>query len=140
MQALGPDPCCVTWFITSVSVECLSHQRFFLYTQGERWASLSAWEVRGKICHHAIHINSSGTTSGGLHLSCFYKAVCSAFFQALTCAVRKELLGHQPLFLLYLGFLSEVGDTYLHYWNSLALLMCISLKLGNSHSKAKVHR
>lgn len=39
-KLLGPDPCCVTCFITGVSARHPSHQRFFLYTQGERWASL----------------------------------------------------------------------------------------------------
>lgn len=40
-KLLGPDPCCVTWLVTSVLVKYLSHQWFFLYTRGERWASLS---------------------------------------------------------------------------------------------------
>lgn len=68
---LGPDPCCLTWFITTISVKYPNHQQSFLYTQGEGWASLSVWQVRGKICHYATRVNSSGTMLGGLHLSCF---------------------------------------------------------------------
>lgn len=39
-RLLGPEPCCMTWFITRVSVKYLSHHQWFFCTQGERWASL----------------------------------------------------------------------------------------------------
>lgn len=95
-RLLGPDPCCVTWFITSILVKYLSHQRFFLYTQGERWASLSLWQLTGKICHHAIHINSSGTVSDGLHLSCFTQPCVQPYFRPQPVLSGKSYLVINP--------------------------------------------
>jgi len=80
-KLLGPEPCCLPWFVTSVSAKDRSHQRWFFCSQGERWASLSVRQPRGKNCHHANHINSSGTMSGGFHLSCLTQPRVQPYFR-----------------------------------------------------------
>lgn len=59
---LGPDPFCMSWFITSIANEYLRHQRVFLYIQEKDE------QERAKTSHHTIPVDSLGTRSNGLHL------------------------------------------------------------------------
>lgn len=90
-RLLGPGPYCMTWFIKMVINIIVYYYKCNSILQSSTSVTsdgssvlrerchLSVWQVR-EICHHA-NINSSGTTSGGLHLGCFTQVYVQPSFR-----------------------------------------------------------
>lgn len=118
-RLLGPDPISQTWLTARVSTEYRSHPRFFLCSQGERWAREDAGFPPNS-CYYTLGIESDELS----WLVC--RALHSAFFQALPSAVRKEL-GEQQALLLLFWFLCNFGDALMNYLHRITFLVQISL-------------
>lgn len=113
VQALGPRTL-MHYLVYNKSFSQVPHSPpvVLLYSRRKMGICLCGrWEGR----FATMQISIAEAPLRGVASWLFYTAVCSAIFQALPCALWKELLGQQlfPLLTVFVIILNEVGDIWL---------------------------